>query len=86
MESDAEKIYCLTLTHYTALGYEGMIDRKVVAFMGSKQKVFRDALMELGETLPPSLDYMDIDYESRLKSWIENNDNGHYEYQISNYK
>lgn len=77
-------MYCLTVTHHTAIGYEERVDRKVTAFMGDRQKVFKEACECFGDTISPALDYMDINYEERFNALIrvKNGTLDYYEYHL----
>lgn len=77
-------MYCLTVTHHTAIGYEERVDRKVVAFMGERQKVFKEAFEEFGGKINNSIDFMGVDYEAYFNVLIKakNGTLDYYEYHL----
>jgi len=85
---EKEKTFCLTVSHCIAYSFEEMVDKRVVSFMGNRQKVFKEAFEYYGGKITPSLDYMDIDYEIRLNDLIKylSREGSHFEYHLQEIK
>jgi hypothetical protein len=81
-------MYCLTVTHNIVYGFEDRVDRRVDSFMGDRNKVFKDAFYYYGGKMPPSIDFMEVDYEPYLNALIKSLGSGgsYYEYHLQQLK